>query len=142
VPLHTSTTVERATRSNGGISLEITGEGGARTLHADHIIAATGYKVDLTRLAFMDAGLLNSVQTERQFPVLSSNFETTVPGLYFVGASAAARFGPLMFFVFGTDFAADRVAKRLAKARMRNPARASAGRGVSPAIGSRVEDQA
>jgi hypothetical protein len=32
-------------------------------------------------------------------------FATSVPGLHFVGATAARKFGPLMYFVTGTEFA-------------------------------------
>jgi len=46
---------------------------------------------------------------------LSPNFESTVPGLYFVGVSAANTFGPLLRFAFGADFAARRLSRHLAK---------------------------
>ena len=46
-------------------------------------------------------------------PVLSSRFESTIPGLYFVGIAAANTFGPLMRFAFGADFAAKRISKHL-----------------------------
>jgi hypothetical protein len=47
---------------------------------------------------------------------LNSRFESTIPGLYFVGAAAANSFGPMLRFAFGSKFAAERVAGRLAKA--------------------------
>jgi hypothetical protein len=46
-------------------------------------------------------------------PALSSNFESSIPGLYFVGATAANTFGPLLRFAYGAGFAAQRVSKRL-----------------------------
>ena len=55
-------------------------------------------------------------------PVLSSNFQSTVPGLYFVGASAANTFGPLLRFAFGAGFTAGRLSKHLAKSAIRRPA--------------------
>ena len=48
-------------------------------------------------------------------PVLSSNFESSVPGLYFVGASAANTFGPLLRFAYGAGFTARRLSRHLAK---------------------------
>jgi thioredoxin reductase len=144
VPLHTGTIIDRADRGDGKVTLTVSGDGGPRTLRADHIISATGYRVDLTRLAFMDSNLLAGIKTEQQFPVLSNDFQTSVPGLYFVGASAAARFGPLMFFVFGTDFVAKKLSKHLASSRMRHPAGNQAGnkaeRQTMPALDSRLED--
>jgi hypothetical protein len=86
-----------------------------RTLVADHIIAATGYKVDLRRLSFLDWELQARIQSVEQTPVLSSNFESSLPGLYFVGASAANSFGPLLRFAFGAEFAARRLSRHLAK---------------------------
>jgi hypothetical protein len=37
-----------------------------------------------------------------------------VPGLYFLGAPSAWTFGPLMYFVCGTDFAARNLARHFA----------------------------
>jgi len=84
------------------------------TLHVDHVIAATGYKVDVRRLAFLDAELLAGIRRVDQAPALSANFESSVPGLYFVGTASANTFGPLMRFVYGTDFTARRLTRHLA----------------------------
>ena len=50
-------------------------------------------------------------------PVLSAGFESSVPGLYFTGLAAAASFGPLMRFMYGADFAARTIGRRLAATR-------------------------
>jgi hypothetical protein len=39
------------------------------------------------------------------YPQLSAGYESSVPGLYFLGAPAAWSYGPLMRFVAGADFA-------------------------------------
>jgi hypothetical protein len=44
---------------------------------------------------------------------LSSRFESSVPGLFFVGALSANTFGPLTRFAFGAGFAAERLVGRL-----------------------------
>jgi hypothetical protein len=49
--------------------------------------------------------------------VLSSQFESSVPGLFFVGALSANTFGPLTRFAFGAGFAAERVVGRLGAVR-------------------------
>jgi cation diffusion facilitator CzcD-associated flavoprotein CzcO len=116
VPFNLGVEIARAETQNGRARLEISDTAGARrTLVADHVIAATGYKVDLQRLTFMDRRLLAGIRSVEQSPLLSSNFETSVPGLYFVGMTAANTLGPLMCFVFGTQFTARRLCKRLAK---------------------------
>jgi len=37
------------------------------------------------------------------YPVLSSGLESSLPGLHFLGAPAARTFGPLYYFVTGTE---------------------------------------
>jgi FAD-dependent urate hydroxylase len=54
--------------------------------------------------------------------VLSSSFESSVKGLYFVGLSAANSFGPVMRFAFGTRFAAQTVTKALVRSLSHNSA--------------------
>jgi hypothetical protein len=39
------------------------------------------------------------------YPDLGKGFSTTIPGLHFIGATAARSFGPLLYFVAGTEFA-------------------------------------
>jgi hypothetical protein len=91
------------------------GNGGQKTLEADHLIAATGYRVDLRRLPFLSPELLAEIRAVEQTPVLSSKFESSVPGLHFVGISAANSFGPLVRFACGAQFTARRLSGYLAK---------------------------
>jgi hypothetical protein len=88
----------------------------------DHVITATGYKVNVGRLNFLSRDLRTKLQTVGDTPKLTSNFESSVPGLYFVGLAAANSFGPVMRFMFGAGFAARTVTAALAKAVKRNPA--------------------
>lgn len=74
------------------------------------MLAATGYRVDVERLELLDPGLRRAVRrTADGAPRLTGGFESSVPGLYFTGLSAANSFGPLLRFVCGTDFAARRI---------------------------------
>jgi hypothetical protein len=84
-------------------------------MSVDHVIAATGYKVNLQRLKFLSNGTCSRIKTVIGAPALSSTFESTVPGLYFVGLAAANSFGPVMRFAYGADFAARVVAKAVAR---------------------------
>ena len=43
------------------------------------------------------------------WPRLSRSFESSVPGMFFVGLPAAGTFGPVMRFVCGAGFAARQV---------------------------------
>jgi len=114
----------------GRIALEFeTANGVRKAIDCDHIIAATGYVVDLRRLPFMTAPLLSDIKTAAEHsPVLSANFESTVPGLYFVGVSAAASFGPMMRFAYGAAYTAHRTSRDLVRksraSLSRNPASA------------------
>lgn len=116
VPLHPGMTVRDIRVRAGRICLHLAdAHGEQKLLEADHVIAATGYKVDLRRLTFVDSGLLSRIRSVENTPILSSNFESSVPGLYFVGASAANTFGPLLRFAFGAGFSARRISRHLAR---------------------------
>src|SRR5258708_7608571 len=117
VPFNLGVNITQANVENGRVHLELTDSGGSRrTMTADHVIAATGYKVDLRRLAFLDADIQAGIQTVEQSPVLSPNFQSSVPGLYFVGASAANSFGPVLRFAYGAGFTARQLTKHLQEA--------------------------
>jgi thioredoxin reductase len=116
VGLNVGVNVTEAKAENGRVKLQLTDNSGMRkTLTADHVIAATGYKVDLRRLAFIDPDIQSRLQTVKHTPVLSSNFESSVPGMYFVGITSANTFGPLLRFAFGAGFASRRLSRHLAK---------------------------
>ena len=87
-----------------------------KRLEADHVLAATGYRVDLAALDFLGhglrAGLGRSGRTAS--PLLDAGYQSTERGLYFTGLPAAASFGPVMRFVVGTEFASPRVATSVA----------------------------
>jgi cation diffusion facilitator CzcD-associated flavoprotein CzcO len=89
--------------------------GNEHQLTTDHIIAATGYKVDLCKVTFLNEGLRSMLQCFDGEPVLSANFESSVPGLYFVGLASALTFGPLMRFALGAQYTSRRLAGHLLK---------------------------
>ena len=112
VQFHLGVSITRASVRNNRVSLELSDETGVKeTLVADHVIAATGYKVDLTRLTFLGSKLLPGIQCVDQTPVLSPYFESSVPGLYFVGSFSADTFGPVMRFAFGARYTAERLSR-------------------------------
>ncbi len=85
------------------------------SLDVDHVIAGTGFRVDLARLTFLPEDLRARVATRGGYPVLTRASESTVPGLYFVGAPAAYGLGPSMRFIAGTHNIAPQLARSVAR---------------------------
>jgi thioredoxin reductase len=96
-------------------------DGSERDVFADHVIAATGYRVDLGRLLFLSEEIRSKIKTVAGSPILSSTFESSVPGVYFAGLAAANSFGPVMRFAFGAGFAARRITETMVKALAHSP---------------------
>jgi lysine/ornithine N-monooxygenase len=108
-------TILAAHAHEGGVRLELGATGGTEHLQVSTVIAGTGYRADVSRLDFLDSTLLGSIATRAAgIPVLDRSFQSSVPGLRFVGYPAGLSFGPVMRFVFGADFAARTIAGRLA----------------------------
>ena len=81
----------------------------------DHVLLGTGYRVDIAKYDFLPAELASSVEQFDGYPKLSRGFCCSVPGLHFVGATAARSFGPLLYFVAGTEFASRELMSYLSK---------------------------
>ncbi len=88
---------------DGRLDLRID-DGSTRTV--DHALLATGYRVDIRRYPYLSPELVARVRLVDGHPILDTGLQTSVPGLYFVGAPAMYSFGPLLRFVSGTEFAA------------------------------------
>lgn len=92
-------------------------DGRVEELSADHVVAATGYRVDLAAMDFLGHELRTELAVSRGTPKLGAGFRSSVPGLYFTGLPAAASYGPVMRFVCGTEFASPRLVRHLVGAR-------------------------
>jgi hypothetical protein len=90
-------------------------DGESREILTHHIIAATGFRVDLRRLPFLSEELHSQLRVVERTPVLSPHFQSSVPGLYFVGLAAAFTFGPVMRFVLGARYTSRLLARHLAE---------------------------
>jgi thioredoxin reductase len=88
-------------------------DGAQTTIAADHLVAATGYRIDLRQLPFLGTDSLQQVRMVDWTPVLSADFETSLPGLFFVGLASARTFGPIMRFVAGAVHPARRLTRVL-----------------------------
>jgi cation diffusion facilitator CzcD-associated flavoprotein CzcO len=112
-------------------------DGLLETLHVDHMIAATGFRVDLSRLTLLSPALRRDIAEYRGAPILTRNFESAVPGLYFIGPAAAASFGPMMRFTFGAQYAARRLTRALVRSQ-RASAKSFAGSALDRHAGTPV----
>lgn len=108
VPITTGVVITGVKRMNGTVQLTLNDDSERRV---DHVLLATGFRVEIDRYAFLPDDLLRSVNRVDGYPSLSRTFESSVPGLYFLGAPAAWSFGPLMRFVAGTEWAAQALAR-------------------------------
>ena len=111
LPFSFGRTVTAAALRNGAVRLELD-DGSERIV--DHVLLATGFRVDISRYAFLDRRLLDEIDRVAGFPQLRRGFETSVRGLHFVGAPGAWSYGPIARFVAGAGFAARSVAGHLA----------------------------
>jgi FAD-dependent urate hydroxylase len=121
-PVLLGQTLSLVKADDSGVLLGIEGaDGMRRELTADHVIAATGYRADLARLPFLGRQLRHRVKTVAGTPAVGPSYESSVPGLYFIGPAVAPTFGPVMRFVYGSDHAARVTARRLAATARSSP---------------------
>lgn len=114
MPLWLGHAIQKAETRNGKVVLDLVDAGGKRhSLRSDHVIFATGYKVDVGRLGFLNERLLHQTRLVERAPQLSAHYETSVPGLHFIGPAAANSFGPVCRFVYGTYHPARHLARYL-----------------------------
>jgi cation diffusion facilitator CzcD-associated flavoprotein CzcO len=111
VSITTSRSIVSATARNGGAWLVL--DDGTRR-DVEHVLAATGYRVDMTRSPVLAPELTARLcVTGGGYPELGTGFEASVPRLYFLGAAAVGSFGPVMRFVAGTWFSAPALARTI-----------------------------
>jgi FAD-dependent urate hydroxylase len=91
-------------------------DGRKRTLTVDHVIAGTGYNIDVDRLTFLDSQIRQAVRRTDGAPILNASFETSVAGLRIVGPASAPTFGPLFRFVAGSEYTARVISAHIAAA--------------------------
>ena len=89
------------------------------TRWVDHALLATGFRVDVARYPFLGARLIEALRRVNGYPVLTQGFESSVPGLHFVGAPSAWSAGPVMRFVAGTVYTGPALTRRIVAERRR-----------------------
>lgn len=109
-------TIQRAEVRGQQVGLTIqSADGNTTDLLVDHVVAGTGYRYEVAKAPFLDDKIKAAVTVEEGYPALTRNFESSVPGLYFVGLPAANTFGPVQRFALGARFAASRITSHLVR---------------------------
>ncbi len=125
VPHRLASVVTNAEATGGQVTLHVSEKKGQpRPLEFDHVIAGTGFDVNVDRLPFLEP-LRTRIRRVLRAPALSRNFESSVRGLYFTGASSALSFGPLFRFVAGGAYASPTIAAHIASRLPRGASRAA-----------------
>ncbi len=109
------TEIRHAELKNGQMVLQIASGNEISCISADHVVLATGFKVDLARHCFISQEIRNSLSLVSGSPSLTGNFETNVRGLYVIGPAAALSFGPALRFVYGAKYAAPHLARHISR---------------------------
>jgi cation diffusion facilitator CzcD-associated flavoprotein CzcO len=107
VAIDAGRTILGARQSGAGITLRLD----SGTQNFDHVLLATGYHVDIARLGILPSELMATIATDQGSPVLAGGYQSSVPGLHFVGSAAVRSYGPLLRFVWGAGYAARTVTR-------------------------------
>lgn len=102
VPIHTDRFVAKTCVEGERVRVHLN-DGSERVV--DHMVLGTGYRVNVALYPFLSSDLVERVERIDGYPRLDGGFQSSLPGLHFLGAPAAWSFGPLMRFVAGTEFA-------------------------------------
>jgi FAD-dependent urate hydroxylase len=113
VPVHARHELIEADSSANGATLKFRSPEGTISVNADFVIAGTGYDVNVARLSYLDPEIKRQLKCIEGAPSLNSHFESSVPGLHFLGHLSFMCFGPLFRFVSGAEVAAPRLARYL-----------------------------
>jgi thioredoxin reductase len=85
------------------------------SIDADHVIAGTGFRIDVSRLTYLSQEIQNGLTTRGNCPLVNRAGESTIPGMYFAGALTSVSLGPGVRFISGTHQTAPQLAKSVAR---------------------------
>ncbi|MGI2295943.1 NAD(P)-binding domain-containing protein [Paenibacillus sp. GXUN7292] len=99
VTQHNGVKVVDVIESDGKVLLSLSND---RNEYFDHVIVASGFKMSLDKLPFLQDTIKSSlVREETPLPKLNTSFESSIPGLYFAGPLSSHSHGPTFRFILG-----------------------------------------
>jgi FAD-dependent urate hydroxylase len=101
IPIRTGAQIIAVTQVNGNLRVSLR-DGKEKAV--DHILLATGYKIDVAKYSFLSPELRSSLLVINGYPRLRKGLESSVRGLFFLGAPASWTFGPVARFVSGAFY--------------------------------------
>lgn len=113
VPQMNGVSIVQADEVDGKVRLKLSS---GMEMEADHVIVASGFKINMNRLSFLDSWLLSEIEREEgleQFPKLNKNFESSSKGLYFAGPLSSRSHGPTFQFILGLEKTAKTIIKAI-----------------------------
>jgi thioredoxin reductase len=106
--------LKSAEPAGSGVLLHLDGPG-RPAVEADHVIAGTGFRIDVKRLSFLSEKIQAGLVTQANCPVVNRAGESSVPGLYFAGAPTMVSLGPGVRFIAGTHHTAAQLARSVGR---------------------------
>jgi thioredoxin reductase len=114
VPMRLGRTLTGMKQLGGKLQLSLrTTDGAEERTGADHVVFATGYRIDPERLSFLSPSMIDALRSNGGAITLSSHYESALPGLHFIGPAASEDFGPVNRFIFGARHPALHLARYL-----------------------------
>jgi pyruvate/2-oxoglutarate dehydrogenase complex dihydrolipoamide dehydrogenase (E3) component len=110
-----NTEIRHAEIEDGRVTLAVATGNTASCMTADHVVVATGFKVDMRQHPFLSQEIMGSLSVIGGAPELTHDFETSVRGLYVIGPASAPNFGPAMRFIYGAKYAVPRVTRHIVR---------------------------
>jgi thioredoxin reductase len=139
VDVTTGCRIREAVAHGSGVRLVLDAPG-RNLVDVDHVIAGTGFRVDLARLFFLPEHLRSVMKTLNGHPLVSRTGETNVPGLYFAGAHTVLSIGPSSRFIAGTHTLTAQLAKSVARSARADRKESDSGpRHRSPGLANQVK---
>jgi lysine/ornithine N-monooxygenase len=112
-PVHTGSEIVAAGAQENRVELTVRTDDRLSRMTTDHVMAGTGFEVDIARIPFLARSLLPRIKSCFGYPELNGNMEAPLPGLFFAGSASAFGLGPVMRFMFGGKYAAPVIARAL-----------------------------
>jgi thioredoxin reductase len=91
------------------------------TFDADHVIAGTGFNIDVKALPFLSDEITTRLKTTIKFATVNRAGESSFPGLYFAGAHTMTSLGPGVRFIAGTHHTSAQTVKSVARRLRKGP---------------------